>query len=286
MQAQQLIQTLKKASLALYDEREAEQISLLTAAHLAGLGDNTAPLRVDPVREWPIDEELLQTTTQRLASSEPMQYILGQTDFFGRIFEVDPRVLIPRPETEELVDRIRRAERGAKRILDIGTGSGCIAISLALELPTATVTALDLSHEALEVARRNAERLHARVDFRQGDALQELEQLFEPDSFDVIVSNPPYVPASDRKQMHRNVLEHEPALALFVPDEDPLRFYRAIAQAGQRLLTDGGMLYFEIYHALADEMIRLVESMGYTEVVAHRDLQDKPRMLCGRKATR
>lgn len=286
MQAKHLIQRLREACLVLYDEREAEQIAYLTAAHLVGLGDHTAPLRVDPVREWPIEEAQIEQVAQRLRSGEPMQYILGQTDFFGRNFTVDSRVLIPRPETEELVDLIRRSERSAKRILDIGTGSGCIAISLALELPEAEISAVDLSPDALGVARKNATQLGARVDFREGDALHGLEALFAPASFDVIVSNPPYVPESDRREMHRNVLEHEPAMALFVPDDDPLRFYRAIAEAGQHLLREEGALYFEIYHALADEMIRLVEGLGYTEVVVHRDLQDKPRMLCGRKRNR
>lgn len=286
MQAATLIRQLKQACLALYDEREAEQIALLTAAHLVGLDDHIAPLRVDPMRDWPIDEQRVVRYAKRLSEGEPMQYILGQTDFYGRVFTVDHRVLIPRPETEELVDRIRRTERSARRLLDVGTGSGCIAISLALELPEAQVSAIDISPDALAVARHNAEQLGARVDFRQADALLGLEKAFDGEQFDLIVSNPPYVPDSDRQTMHRNVLEHEPALALFVPDEDPLRFYRAIAEAGQLLLREGGRLYFEIYHALADEMIRLVEGLGYQQVVIHCDLQDKPRILCGQKSTR
>lgn len=282
MQAQSLIQTLKNSCLAHYDEREATQIALLTAAHLVGLGDNTAPLRVDPLRDWPIEEKQLRQAAERLTSGEPMQYVIGRTDFFGREFKVDSRVLIPRPETEELVDRIRRTERDARRILDVGTGSGCIAITLALELPTAEVAAIDLSADALEVARHNAAQLGAKVDFRAGDALSSFDQLFDK-PFDVVVSNPPYVPESDRKTMHCNVLEHEPEMALFVPDEDPLRFYRAIAQTSWQLLREGGALYFEIYHALADEMQSLVEQMGYEEVTIFCDLQEKPRMLCGRK---
>ncbi|MBR5820538.1 MAG: peptide chain release factor N(5)-glutamine methyltransferase [Alistipes sp.] len=285
MQAKILIQTLREAGLAHYDAREAEQIAYLTAAHLVGLDDYTAPLRADQLREWPIDEALLHRTAERLRAGEPMQYILGQTDFYGRIFAVDHRVLIPRPETEELVDRIRRTERSARRLLDVGTGSGCIAISLALELPEAQVSAVDISLDALAVARHNAEQLGATVDFHQADALQGLEEAFTGEQFDVIVSNPPYVPDSDRETMHCNVLDHEPALALFVPDDDPLRFYRAIAQAGRTLLRDGGALYFEIYHALGDEMIQLLEQLGYKEVTLYRDLQDKPRMLCGRKAS-
>ena len=285
MQAQSLIQTLRSACLAHYDEREAEQVARLVAAHLAGLGNHTAPLLVDPMRAWDINEERLADAVARLRAGEPMQYILGQTDFYGRLFSVDSRVLIPRPETEELVHLICHQERTARRLLDVGTGSGCIAISLALELPSATVSAVDISSDALTLARHNAEQLGARVDFRQADALQGLSEAFD-EEFDVIVSNPPYVPESDRATMHRNVLEHEPALALFVPDDDPLRFYRAIAEAGLTLLRAGGKLYFEIYHALADEMRLLVESLGYEEVRIITDLYNKPRMLCGRKPNR
>ena len=282
MQAKILIQTLLSACLTHYDEREAEQIARLVAAHLAGLGNHTAPLLVDPTRAWAIDEERLAAAVTRLRAGEPMQYILGHTDFYGRLFSVDSRVLIPRPETEELVHLICHEERSARRLLDVGTGSGCIAISLALELPAATVSAVDISTEALALARHNAEQLGAKVDFRQADALQGLSEAFD-EEFDVIVSNPPYVPDSDRSTMHCNVLEHEPALALFVPDEDPLCFYRAIAEAGLTLLRAGGKLYFEIYHALADEMRLLIESLGYEEVRIITDLYNKPRMLCGRK---
>ena len=285
MQAQSLIQTLRSACLAHYDEREAEQIARLVAAHLAGLGNHTAPLLVDPTRAWEINEEQHADAVARLRAGEPMQYILGQTDFYGRLFSVDSRVLIPRPETEELVHLICHQERTARRLLDVGTGSGCIAISLALELPSATVSAVDISTDALTLARHNAEQLGAQVDFRQADALQGLSEAFD-EEFDVIVSNPPYVPERDRSTMHRNVLEHEPSLALFVPDEDPLRFYRAIAEAGLTLLRAGGKLYFEIYHALADEMRSLVESLGYEEVRIITDLYNKPRMLCGRKPNR
>lgn len=284
MTARTLIQRLERALLTLYDPREAHQIALLVAAHQLGAGTHTATLLADPEREIPLSEAQVEVLTQRLSSGEPMQYVLGETDFFGRLFKVDARVLIPRPETEELIDLIRRNEPHARQLLDIGTGSGCIAISLALELPEAEVTAIDLSPEALEVARENATALGAHVTFIEADALHGLEERFAPATFDVLVSNPPYIPDADRQAMHCNVVEHEPHLALFVPDDDPLRFYRAIARAGQHLLTEGGALYFEIYHLAADALCQLMEELGYTAITIHRDLCDKPRMLCCRKS--
>ncbi|MDO4759035.1 MAG: peptide chain release factor N(5)-glutamine methyltransferase [Rikenellaceae bacterium] len=285
MQAKELIHILECAVAPLYEGREAHQIALLVAAYLADLGDYTAPLVADPTREIPVEKSTVERYAARLAAGEPMQYIIGTTDFFGRTFAVDGRVLIPRPETEELVDWIRREERAARRLLDVGTGSGCIATTLALELPEARVFALDISPEALAVARANAIRLGAEVDFREGDALKGLAECFD-EQFDVIVSNPPYVPDADRATMHCNVLENEPHLALFVPDEDILCFYRAIAEAGRTLLVEGGKLYFEIYHEAAEAMRDLMERLGYEEVVVRCDLQDKPRMLCCRNPRR
>lgn len=284
MKARLLLQTLAKALAPLYDPREARQIALLVAADRAGLGDRTAPLVADPEREIAVGEQEAAALARRLAAGEPVQYLLGETDFFGRRFRVDRRVLIPRPETEELVDWVRRAEPSARRLLDVGTGSGCIAATLALELPAARVAAVDCSAEALAVARGNAERLGAAVDFRQADALTGLERCFAGEEpFDAIVSNPPYVPARDRAAMHPNVRDYEPALALFVPDEDPLRFYRAIAAAGRTLLRTGGALYFEIYHSTGDALRALLAAAGYTQIELRCDLQGKPRMLCGRK---
>ena len=190
-------------------------------------------------------------------------------------------VLIPRPETEELVDRVLRGERGSRRILDVGTGSGCIAASLALGLPDAEIFAADISDDALAVAAENFRTLDARVTLRKADALGGLAEAF-PERFDAIVSNPPYVPESDRAEMHPNVRDHEPAVALFVPDDDRIRFYRAIAQAGRRMLVSDGRLWFEIYEHAADEIVRMLEGEGYTDIAVHRDLFDKPRMICCR----
>lgn len=242
----------------------------------------------------------LGADVERLAAGEPLQYVLGESEFYGRRFAVRRGVLIPRPETEELVDRIVRSVRGRAgeagecepplrtplagrglRILDVGTGSGCIAVSLALELPAAEVYAADISDEALEVAAENCRRLGARVTLRRADALTDLAEQF-PERFDVIVSNPPYVPESDRGAMHPNVRDYEPALALFVPDDDPLRFYRAIARSGRRMLRPGGRLWFEIYEHAAAQMADMLAAEGYAATEIYRDLFDKERMTCSR----
>ena len=173
-----------------------------------------------------------------------------------------------------------RRERGrAPRLLDIGTGSGCLAVTLALELRDAEVWAADISEEALAVAGENARALGARVAFRRADALHDLAERFDG-PFDLLVSNPPYVPESDRAAMHANVRDHEPALALFVPDDDRIRFYRAIARAGQQLLRPGGRLYFEIYEHAAEEIVRMLGAEGYTGIEVHEDLNGKARMTC------
>ena len=283
MKAQQLIQTLYAAASTHYDEREAAHIALHVAAAAARLRENPLRLKIEPDYPIEITDEAVESLCRELRAARPMQYLLGETEFYGRSFRVDERVLSPRPETEELVDWIVRDERQATRLLDVGTGSGAIAISLALELPQAEVTAIDLSADALTLAAENAARLGASVRFVEADALQGLAQRFAAETFDLIVSNPPYVPDSDRLTMHRNVLDYEPHLALFVPDQDPLRFYRAIAQAAQQLLKPGGKLYFEIYHKAADSLEQLLCALGYEEVTVRRDLFEKPRMLCCQK---
>lgn len=283
MKAQQLIQTLYAAASTHYDEREAAHIALHLAASAAHVSENPLRLRIEPDYPIEITDEAVDRLCRELRAARPMQYLLGETEFYGRLFRVDERVLIPRPETEELVDWIVRDERQATRLLDVGTGSGAIAISLALELPQAEVTAIDLSADALTLAAENAARLGASVRFVEADALQGLAQRFAAETFDLIVSNPPYVPDSDRETMHCNVLDYEPHIALFVPDQDPLRFYRAIAQAAQQLLKPGGKLYFEIYHKAADSLEQLLCALGYEKVTVRRDLFDKPRMLCCQK---
>ena len=272
-----LLDRLTARLTGLYDAREARSIALIALAELAGLP--LSALLTDPGA--PMAADGFEAMAAQLAAGRPVQYVVGHTEFYGHRFTVREGVLIPRPETEELVDRMLRGERGSRRILDVGTGSGCIAASLALGLPDAEIFAADISDDALAVAAENFRTLDVRVTLRKADALGGLAEAF-PERFDAIVSNPPYVPESDRAEMHPNVRDHEPAVALFVPDDDRIRFYRAIAQAGRRMLVPGGRLWFEIYEHAADEIVRMLEGEGYRDIAVHRDLFDKPRMICCR----
>ena len=218
----------------------------------------------------------------RLLRREPLQYVLGQADFCGRTFAVAPGVLVPRPETEELVGWIvgeeGRTERPASA-LDIGTGSGCIAVTLALELPQVRVAALDISAEALTIARWNAATLHARVDFRQADILSMAAEDGPETEWDFIASNPPYICEREREDMNDNVRLHEPELALFVPDSDPLLFYRAIGQYALRTLKAGGRLYVEINRAYGRETARLFRELGLRDIELRKDIYGNDRMI-------
>ncbi len=269
-----ILQRIAVPLVPLYGEREARSIALLAASELSGLPE-TAFL-TDPQAEIVVDG--LDAIIEQLTAGRPVQYVIGTAEFLGQQFVVREGVLIPRPETEELVTWILREERQATSILDVGTGSGCIAATLAMELPHTDVSAADISEDALAVAAENCRRLGVRVDLRRADALNDLTEVFTG-PFDIIVSNPPYVPQSDRATMHPNVRDHEPAEALFVPDDDPLRFYRVIAQAGRKLLRAGGRLYFEIYYQHADAMRTLCSEEGYTDIRVREDIFGRPRML-------
>ena len=222
--------------------------------------------------------DVLDEMIRRLKKNEPIQYIIGVESFCGLTFEVNPSVLIPRPETQELVGWIAGdcEEKETCRILDIGTGSGCIPVSLAHRLPKAEVESWDISEDALQVARRNAERNGVEVFFRQKDVLKA-----SPDEarYDVIVSNPPYIAEKEKVDMEANVLDWEPSIALFVPDEDPLLFYRKIAQLGCSMLKEGGALYFEINRAYGQETIQMLEAMGYKEIELRKDSWGNDRMM-------
>lgn len=261
----------------LYGAREARSIALLAVMELTGL--SASALLSDP--DAPLQIAALDDAVEQLAAGRPVQYVLGHTEFCGLDLEVREGVLIPRPETEELVRAAARAHPAARRILDVGTGSGCIALALKKLLPQAEVFATDISEEALAVAAENSRRTGLHISLRRADALNGLEDFF-PERFDVIVSNPPYVPQSDRQSMHVNVKEFEPDLALFVPDDDPLRFYRAIARAARKMLVPNGTLWFEIYEHAAEAMRTLLEAEGYEHFELKRDMYDKLRMVCSR----
>jgi release factor glutamine methyltransferase len=215
---------------------------------------------------------------ERLKQFEPIQYILGETSFCGLKFRINPSVLIPRPETEELIECILNDYDGRKmRILDIGTGSGCIAISVAHFLPTTEVIAVDISGEAIQTAEENARINNTSVSFIQADILYSDVDI--PGTFDIIVSNPPYVKENEQIGMERNVLLYEPRLALFVPDNDPLLFYRAIARLAKQKLNTGGALYFEINAMLGKETVQALKEEGFTNVELIRDLSGKDRII-------
>jgi release factor glutamine methyltransferase len=258
--------------LTFYSKEEAENLVFWLLEHHLSLKRSDLQVATPP----DLPDELLKDF-QRLLTGEPIQYILGEAPFYGRNYLVTRDTLIPRNETEELVHLILKENRSSGlRILDLGTGTGCIPISLALELSSSEVYAVDVSAAALEVARQNAATLGAKVEFLEGDLLGKIP-VFDP--LDLIVSNPPYVPLRDQAEMHANVLNFEPHLALFVPDEDPFVFYRAIGIWGKQLLKLGGKLYLEIYENLAEELVQLLHSLGYDQVQVHQDLNGKHRMI-------
>lgn len=238
------------------------------------------------------DTRLLEEIVRRLETGEPVQYVLGEAPFCGRNFHVEPGVLIPRPETEMLLPLICKAAKASPSspvtILDIGTGSGCIAITASLKLPEAQVTAWDISDKALHIAQNNAERLGARVTFEKQNALTAAEDYTDntfPGSrqYDIIVSNPPYIAERERKNMAPNVLDHEPTVALFVPDATPLLFYKAISHYAVKALKPSGCLLFEINPLFAEELKEMLQEAGFNDVELMTDLFGKQRMVQARR---
>lgn len=268
---------IRQALQGRYPDSEAASLAKGLLTEVFGL--STLELYGGKDRTFSANEQKqLDDILVRLRNFEPFQYIIGVESFGGLTFEVNPCVLIPRPETLELVDWVVAEASDARslRILDVGTGSGCIAVSLAHRLPGASVRAWDVSPEALSVAARNAVRNGVQVQFEWQDVLQ-VEQTDL--HLDVLISNPPYIAEHEKGQMEPNVLEWEPGLALFVPDVDPLRFYRAIARLGQQVLETGGKLYFEINQDYGPQTVALLEELGYRDVELRQDLSHNDRMV-------
>ncbi|MFY0254021.1 peptide chain release factor N(5)-glutamine methyltransferase [Chitinophaga sp. 30R24] len=267
----------------LYDEREAANIAHIIMEYLTGMSKLDRIVHKTKILS-PEQNQRLKEAIEALQHHEPVQYITGTSWFYGMELFVNNQVLIPRPETEELVEWMVQdaAHRHRLHILDVGTGSGCIPLALKKSLPDAQVSALDVSEGALEVARRNAIRQRLEVNFLQLDALNPQEMATLP-SFDLIVSNPPYITQSEQQIISRLVWGAEPSLALFVPDNDSLLFYRHISLMAREKLLPGGALYFEINEALGKEVVVLMEQLGFQEVTLKQDMFGKDRMVKGKR---
>ena len=270
-------QALKKKLAGQFESVELNPILSILIEHITGWDQLHQALHKDQ----PISEEqtlAFETAAAELAAGRPIQYITGKAWFMGEAYQVNEPVLIPRPETEELVDWIieyAEIKGKALRILDIGTGSGCIAIALKKALPEATISAIDISTNALKIAEANADALKAEIEFIPLDILN---TAFLPGQYDVIVSNPPYIPMQEMKHMELQVTAHEPNIALFVPDEDPLVFYKAIARLAKLHLTLNGQLFFEIHYDQGDTMIALLDEMHF-HAELRPDMFGKDRMI-------
>lgn len=276
MPMRETLKKLREALRPVYGNGETEAIIRILFHHLKGW--NTVDIlmhEADPLS--PFMKSEIDKILSRLLKHEPIQYITGEARFHGMELKVTPDVLIPRPETDELVDIIvsGREETEDLHILDIATGSGCIAIALSRSLKFPNVSALDISEKALDIAKENARNLKANITFIHADIFK-----WEPDeNFDIIVSNPPYIDDSEKADMEPNVLDYEPATALFVPDNNPLVFYKRIAQIAKQALNDRGMLFFEINPHHADELREYLSSEGFTDVEIIRDSFGKQRFI-------
>lgn len=269
---------LRDVASELYGADEGRQIAEMIVLAKGGISRND--LLVEPNKELEIND--IDRVIAELREWRPVQYIIGTASFDDMELEVSEGVLIPRPETEELVEWVASEAPCGAKIVDVCTGSGCIAVALSRRVKQSRVWGIDISKEALSIARRNAEKYAPTIELVEGDALVDFSQLID-EEIDVVVSNPPYIPNSDRKFMRRNVTEHEPSIALFVEDDDPLLFYRSIARTALPMLRSGGKLYFEIYENYATEMVDMLVAEGFVNVVVREDFRAKQRMVCAEK---
>lgn len=259
-----------------YDEGEARAVARYLLE--VGYGLSMSDILCGGVEQLPQAE--LKEKMQRLADGEPVQYVVGTAEFCGRRFHVAPGVLIPRPETAELCQWIIEETRGGLPILDIGTGSGCIAITLALDIPNAEVEAWDISLEALTIAHKNANTLNANVTFKEKDIIKcSISPVLAEQKVSVIVSNPPYIVPSESSAMSDSVLNHEPNIALFTPEDDPLKFYRAISDYAKTALLPQGKLYFEINPLFAQQLEALLKEQGFGDITFKNDQYGKQRFV-------
>jgi len=278
MKIKDLQRTVLSQLQTVFDSVEAKVFTDMLLRHYAGF--NRIDLNLNPFAEIEnlIVRQINEAITD-LLKHKPIQYVLGEAEFCGLKFKVNPSVLIPRQETEELAMWVAKENPYAKNILDLCTGSGCIAIFLAHKLKNACLTGVDISPEALLLAKENAALNSVSVDFQMDNVLNSNFSLYR--KFDVIVSNPPYVRKIERQQMHARVLDYEPQSALFVEDDNPLQFYKAIARIGTTHLTNNGKLYLEINEAYGKEIVNLLQQFGYKDIVLQKDIHEKERMIRG-----
>ena len=273
-----ILQYIQTELASLYPQSEAKAMARIVAEDILGL--SLTDIYAGKVNQKEAETILERDNIlERLKAGEPVQYVAGTALFMGRSFIVNSSVLIPRPETSELIDWVvsdAEEKEKSQSILDIGTGSGCIASMLSLLMPNYAISACDISDKALSVAQENAKALGARVDFFHFDALGN-EKL--PNQYSTIVSNPPYICRNERSTMEQNVTEHEPEIALFVPNENPLLFYRAIARIGQNSLLPNGKLYLEINERLGNETLSLIKEEGYAHAELRKDAYGRNRMI-------
>lgn len=280
MTLQQAKNQLYKKLQNVYSLRECSTIFFSTLMHI--LNKSKTQVRLLQVKHYtftPSEEKEFHFILDELAQEKPLQYIIGKTDFYGLSLKVNQQVLIPRPETEELVDwiicEVKKEYKPDMKILDIGTGSGCIAIAIKKNLPHAKIYAIDISKKALEVASENTRLHNLKISFKQKDILTDLKN--DDEKYDLIVSNPPYITPKEKKEMRKNVLAYEPHSALFV--NDALAFYKRIAKLGIEHLTEGGSLFFEINQYYAAEIEGMLKKLNYKKIELRKDLQGNYRMI-------
>jgi len=286
MNLRHLLQHFNEMLADLYEEEEITAIFYVCIKHMSGLNRMDVRVNWERILSNPDEQRYLEIADE-IKTGRPIQHILGETTFYGFSIHVSPDVLIPRPETEELVDWMlttlrsdfqQAPETGPLRVIDFGTGSGCIPIAIKKHIAEAVVEAVDISENALKVAKHNAMMNNAEIHFIQADMRN-----YKPEQkYDLMVSNPPYIRNLERIEMHKNVLEHEPHLALFVPDERPLLFYEALADLAAKSLNEQGYLFFEINEHLAQETIDMLVRKSFKTVELRKDMQGKDRMLMAR----
>ncbi len=282
---QQAIQYIKKELASIYPANEIQSFTYILLSHITGYSKVEIIVNKNTIFS-DVQRAMLNTFVNKLKIHTPIQYIVGKTEFYGFPFLVSDAVLIPRPETEELIEWIVEScdKDNETHMLDIGTGSGCIAVTLACLFPKAQVIAFDISDEALKIATQNAEVNKVKVIFQKVDILNAEKYSKSDFQWNIIVSNPPYIPKSEQAEIQPNVLDHEPHIALFVPDADPLIFYRKIMEFALKQLKTGGYLFFETHRDWTQEIVKILVVNGFYNVQLRKDLSGNDRMIKAQKA--